>query len=500
MPAYLSKITANAAIDLVKSELQNAKVQNLASAPGSPVTGQIYYNSTGGDNHMYYWNGSAWIVMDGSQATVTYATPGNSAVGDSAAQGSASTVARSDHVHGRESFGAVTAISTFGASSANGSATTVARSDHNHGSPVHDNAAHSAINLSALAAPTGAVAWGSQRITTLADPTSAQDAATKNYVDSVATGLDVRDAARLATAAVLPNSPTYSNGTSGVGATLTAGANAALTVDGTAVALNDRILVKNQASGLQNGIYTVTTVGSGAAAWVLTRAADDDTAGEISAGSFVFVQEGSANSDTGWVQTTNNPITVGTTALVFTQFSGAGAVDVGTGLSRSGTIISLSVPVSVANGGTGASTFTTNGVLLGNTTSAITATTAGSAYQVLRVPSGGGAPAFGSIDLSQSAAVTGTLAVANGGTGGNSTATAKTALGFMTRYAIDVGGSTSVTVTHNLGTKDVLVNLWDNTTPFAEVIADVQHTTTNTVTLLFQTAPSAAQYRCVVLG
>lgn len=152
------------------------------------------------------------------------------------------------------------------------------------------------------------------------DPTSNLMAATKQYVDAVATGLNIQPACRAATTATL--TAAYNNGASGVGATLTnSGAMAAFSVDGYSAALNDRILVKNQSSSLQNGIYTVTTVGSGAVNWVLTRATDFDTIAEIQPGDFVLVLSGTTNAQTQWVQTAT-VATIGTDAITWEQFSG----------------------------------------------------------------------------------------------------------------------------------------------------------------------------------
>ena len=191
--------------------------------------------------------------------------------------------------------------------------------------------------LDSLAVPVADVAMNSQNITGLADPVNAQDAATKNYVDEVAQGLDVKASVRLGTTANL--SGTYVNGTSGVGATLTNnGAQAALTVDGETVVAGNRILVKDQSTQAENGIYTVTTVGDGSTNWVLTRVADMDEADEF-AGSFCFIEEGTANDNAGFVCTADTPITVGTTAISFEQFSGAGQIGAGDGLTKSGNII-----------------------------------------------------------------------------------------------------------------------------------------------------------------
>jgi len=197
--------------------------------------------------------------------------------------------------------------------------------------------AAAAGNNSVSIAPTGTgtVDVANKRITSVAEPTQATDAATKNYVDAVKTGLDPKDTVRIATTAAL--TATYSNGSSGVGATLTnSGTQAAFTVDSIVGVLNDRVLVKDQASALQNGIYTITTVGSSSTNWVLTRASDSDTSAELSSGAFTFVEEGTTNGDNGFVCTNDGTITIGTTAITWVQFSGAGQIIAGSGLTKTG--------------------------------------------------------------------------------------------------------------------------------------------------------------------
>jgi hypothetical protein len=165
----------------------------------------------------------------------------------------------------------------------------------------------------------------------------------KAYVDSVASGLDVKDSVHLATTAALA-ACTYANGTSGVGATLTADANGALSIDGVAVVSGDRLLIKDQSTAAQNGIYTVTNAGAdGSAAFVLTRATDADTTTELTAGAFTFVEEGTTNADNGFVMTTNGAITMGSTAVAWGQFSGAGSITAGAGLAKSGSTLSLNI-------------------------------------------------------------------------------------------------------------------------------------------------------------
>jgi len=190
---------------------------------------------------------------------------------------------------------------------------------------------------------TGTVDVGSKRITSVAEPTQATDAATKNYVDAVKTGLDVKDSVRVATTANL--TATYSNGTNGVGATLTnSNTQAALTIDSIVLTAGDRVLVKDQTTQLQNGIYVVTDAGSASTNWVLTRATDSDSNSpivEVGPGMFTFVEEGTSNADNGYVCTNNGAITIGTTAITWVQFSGAGQIVAGAGLTKTGNTIDV---------------------------------------------------------------------------------------------------------------------------------------------------------------
>ena len=155
----------------------------------------------------------------------------------------------------------------------------------------------------------------------------------KSYVDSVANGLDVKESVRVATTADL--SATYANGAG----TLTASSNGAIVIDGVTLVLNDRVLVKDQTTQTENGIYKVTTVGSGSAAFVLTRTPDANDAAELTGGVFTFVEEGTANADNGYVATHNGTPTFGTTNITFDQFSGAGQISAGNGLTKTGNTI-----------------------------------------------------------------------------------------------------------------------------------------------------------------
>jgi len=166
---------------------------------------------------------------------------------------------------------------------------------------------------------------------------SSQSLAPKAYVDSVANGLDVKASVRVATTANLAAS--YNNGAG----TLTASSNGAISVDGVTLVVNDRVLVKNQSTAAQNGFYKVTTTGSGSAAFVLTRTPDADAASELTSGAFTFTEEGTANADNGYVLSTNGAITLGTTAINFEQFSGAGQISAGAALTKTGNTIDVAV-------------------------------------------------------------------------------------------------------------------------------------------------------------
>lgn len=192
-------------------------------------------------------------------------------------------------------------------------------------------------------------------------PTVAHSIANKEYVDASAAGLNFHESVDHATTTALPTC-VYNNGSSGVGATLTASANGALTIDGFAVSTNDRVLIKNQANQAHNGVYVATQTGSASTPFILTRASDFNTAGsgpnQIDAGDFFLVTTGTTNANTAWVQQTPLPIVIGTTAIVFVQFGGGTggsgtvtSVDItpGTGISATGGPITTSGSITVTN-------------------------------------------------------------------------------------------------------------------------------------------------------
>ena len=199
---------------------------------------------------------------------------------------------------------------------------------------------------------TGSIDVSNARIINLAEPQNDSDAATKYYVDAARSGLDVKQSVRVATTEAL--TALYDNGTVSLGGTLTNnGTQAALEIDGVALSAGNRVLVKDQAGAdaFQNGIYTVIDIGSVSTNWVLRRALDADNlnpSGEVTSGMFCFVEAGTVNSDSGFVLTTNDPISLGSTLLSFTVFSTSGTIVAGAGLSKDGYTLKVNV---AADGG-----------------------------------------------------------------------------------------------------------------------------------------------------
>jgi hypothetical protein len=218
--------------------------------------------------------------------------------------------------------------------------------------------------LDQFAAPTASVSMNSQKITGLATPTAASDAATKDYVDQTALGLEFKNSVRAA-------SPTGTN--VNIASALVNGG----TLDGVTLATGDRVLLKDQTTSSQNGIYVV--VASGAA----SRATDFNSSTNITAGSFVYVDAGTTNVGTAWVMNTTGAITVGTTNLTFAQFAGGGSTGTGsTSIVTLGTIATgtwQAVAIGAAYGGTGL-TSAPNGLIKGNGSTTYSAAVAGTDY------------------------------------------------------------------------------------------------------------------------
>lgn len=248
---------------------------------------------------------------------------------------------------------------------------------------------------------------GGSKIVNLATPTAGSDAVTKAYADSIASGLIVQPSCQAATTANL----NATQAGAGVGATLTnAGAQAAFSVDGYSASLNDRVLVKNQTLSQHNGIYTVTTVGDGVTNWVLTRATDYDTPAEISAGDLVAINNGTVNGGTAWLETLN-VVTVDTDPISFSPFS---IVTAGVGLTKTGSVISLTNPVALNLGGTNAALTASNGGIVYSTGSelAILSGTA-TALQIL-LSGASSAPSWSPYQMPASAGTAGNILTSDG--------------------------------------------------------------------------------------
>jgi hypothetical protein len=299
-------------------------------------------------------------------------------------------------------------------------------------------------------APTGNVLLSNKNINNLADPTQPQDAATKNYVDTVVQGLDPKASVVYATTtSIFGTGYTYNNGTSGVGATLTAGAVGNLTIDGTVVSVGQRVLIKNEVgafvnnttqSAAFNGIYTVTTAGSPSVAYVLTRATDFNQGIEM-ASAFTFVEDGATQADTGWTCITNNPITVGTTQILWAQFSGAGSYTANTsaGLSLTGTVFSAKVDgLTTAFDGSGNISVKTSAQLTTPNIGAATGTSLSVTGTVTAASTVGG------VITGSSTSVTGSQTAAST-VGGVITGSSTSVTGAVTGGSLATGGTVSAT-------------------------------------------------------
>jgi hypothetical protein len=300
MPSYLANINLN------KNEVQNARIQNLASDPSSPVAGQIYFNT--GSNVLKVYDGSTFVTL--ATGTVADATTSSKGVVQLAGDlGGTSTAAAAPII----SAGAIDAGKIAGSLKPSGSAAAGTEALRAIGTTASTALAGN-TRLDQITAPTASVSLNSQKLTNVLDPTSSQDAATKSYVDTTAQGLDAKASVRAATTAAGTLATSFENGD---------------VIDGVTLATGDRILVKDQAAGAENGIYTVNASGAP------TRATDADSWTEL-VSAFTFVEEGTTNADSGWTSTVNAGGTLGTTAVTWVQFSGAGQITAGTGLTKTG--------------------------------------------------------------------------------------------------------------------------------------------------------------------
>jgi fibronectin-binding autotransporter adhesin len=295
------------------------------------------------------------------------------------------------------------------------------------------------------------------QVTGLASPTGNTDAVNKSYVDSiVASGVHFHTPVRVESPIAL--TATYNNGTSGVGATLTnAGTQTALVIDGVAVSVSDRVLIYQQANQTQNGVYTVTNVGSGSTNWVLTRATDADSYGvagpdTLSEGSTFFVQEGATGAGETYTCNTVGTITFGTTNITFAQISSAQiySANAATGITLTGTQFAIST-VPAANGGTGQSSYTTGDLLYASGATALSKLAGVATGNVLLSGGVATAPAWGKVGLATH--ISGTLAIGNGGTGLTATPTnGQLLIGNGTGYTLaGITAGTAISVTDGAG-------------------------------------------------
>jgi hypothetical protein len=291
--------------------------------------------TTGADGFMSAADKTRLDGMATAAAALTSTAPVN-VDNAAAAVGVGTTAARHDHRH-TVSIGTPVAL-TVGGTNAQGSATSLVRSDHTHAmpgvvTPSVDGFASAADKTkldgietgaqvtsfarvqTALAAASSPVSFNSQKITNVLNPTADQEVATKSYVDAVASGLDLKTSCRLV-------------------ATTNVTASGVQVIDGVTTATGDRLLLTSQTAPATNGIYVASGV-----TWL--RAADADVSAEVTSGLYTYITEGTANADSGWALTTNDPIVLGTTALVFTQISGAGQINAGGGMTKTGNTLDV---------------------------------------------------------------------------------------------------------------------------------------------------------------
>jgi hypothetical protein len=456
-------------LDLTKNQLINPVIHLLASTPSSPTEGQVYYDTV--DHHLYVYNNTEFkkLLLSGEIVNADIASGAAIALSKLATD----PLARANHT-GTQSADTLTDGTTnkaflatertklagiaTGATANSSDATLLARANHTGtqaASTISDfDTQVRTSRLDQMAVPTGSVSLNSQKLTNVANGTDSNDAVNLSQLQSIQAGLDPKASVRAATTGNITLS-------------------GAQTIDGVSIIAGDRVLVKDQSTGSENGIWVAA-----AGAW--SRAADADSDAEVTAGMFAFVEEGTTNGDSGWTLSTNNPIVVGTTALSFVQFSSAAAITAGAGLTKTGNTVDVigtadritvnSDSIDIASTYVGQNTITTLGTVTTGTWSATT------------------------------------IAVNKGGTGSTTAAGARTNLGAVGKYSALIGNGSSTTIaitqaTHGLAADSTNIVAVYEVSTSDQVLCDVNvDSSTGDVELSFAVAPASNALRCVIMG
>ena len=437
-------------IDLNQNQLVNAKFEVLGTDPSSGnFEGRLIYNSA--EDTIKVWSGTAWRTLLASTAQTGGAANG---VISGGANATALTIA--------ESNGQTTVTPNLATASIAGLLTAA------DFTKLADATADATASKLVIRDASGQAK--------VADPTLAAHIATKGYVDAARQGLDVKQSVRVASTANVA---------------ISTGLEAGDIIDGVTLVAGDRVLLKNQTTTSENGIYVA--VASGAASRSSDANGTADT-GELKSGTFAFVEEGTVNFDSGFVVSTDGTITVGSTGITWTQFSGAGSFDAGDGLSKNGTQVNVNVTANRTAITADAIDISANYVGQSSITTLGTITTGvwGSSATNIAVASGGTGSS------TESGART-ALASAAAESSGRTTSTPALARVAKQGCAAHAAGVSTTVVTHNFNTTDVNVQIYEVSTG-ATVIGDVTRSNANALSVVLYGTISANDYTIVVVG